>query len=175
MMARRNTGTKKGIFRHSLEAPVMLNRVPKSMKELRKELSDFSGAFREMPPVLARNIRENIDSRGSRIGKSWKPAKEKYDKRKRREGKGGRQLDYIGTLRKQLTSPTGAKYSISKRRIVWGTTKKTPYARAVHFKKLPFFELNERTKAKLQSIMDDHALVKLDKSTKALWGAGSGK
>ena len=164
---KRKSGTKRGIFNHSLDAPGMLRSIPRSFGELKKELRDFSGAFREMPPVFARNIGENIDSRGSAIGKPWKKADEQYVERKTSEGRGGRQLSYMGRLRDQLTSPTGAKYRISKRRITWGT-KKLPYARAVHFTKLAFFELNERTKRVLQRIMDEHAVVKLNRAVDVL-------
>jgi len=162
--------TRKGVFRHSIESPRILRKIPKAMKELRDELLDFTDAFREMPPVFSKGIANNISTRGGSLGETWKANTKAYQERKQREGKGNVPLEYTKYLREQLLSGRGVKYRIRKRGMMWGT-KKLPYARAVHFGGKPFFAISQKMADELQEIMDRHSVAKLDKATRVLEGA----
>jgi hypothetical protein len=68
----------------------------------------------------------------------------------------------------QLTSPTGPRVSVSKRKLKW-RTRKLPYARALHFKLgKEFFALSDRTAKRIADIMDRGSLQKLNRATQAL-------
>ena len=164
-MARR--GQQKGVFRHSLSVSRLLRKLPPALKDLKKDLQDYSGAFREMPPVLQKGVAQNIASEGASIGKSWKPNQREYVERKRKEGKSPRNLEYTRHLRAAILSGSGVFTRISKRKLSWGT-RNLPYARAVHFGGKPFFELSARMKKKLKEIIDDHTIARLEKAAEEL-------
>jgi len=164
-MARR--AAKKGVFTKTLETPKMLRKIPKSMKDLRNSLLDYSDAFREMPPIFQQGVIANINSKGSTIGETWDPNSKAYKVRKAAEGKGNVPLEYTKDLKRKIASGAGIKFRIRKRGMMWGT-KKIPYARAVHFGGQPFFVISPQMNAKILVVMDKHTTQKVKKATRVL-------
>ena len=167
MAPRTKRARKSGVFKVELETPRIVRAIPKALRTLRGELLDYREAFKEMPPILAAGIAQNIGTKGGAINERWKQSDEEYKDRKKKAGKGSKQFIFSGDVKNQVTAPRGGKVRIAKRTLTWGT-KKLPYARALNFKKLAYWGLSDQIKVKIQNIMDKWSVRKLDRATQIL-------
>jgi len=134
------------------------------------KLKDWRPAWKRLLPHLADGLRDNINSQGGRLGRSWAPLTMAWRRRKQRLGKGRAPLVFSGKLLSLVSSPRRGKRSLTKKRLKFGPNKKYQFVQHFGDKRgnLPereYIAWNTKMDKRRQQIMDQHMV-------KALLGIG---
>lgn len=173
-MARRRTGTSKGVFRWSIGIPPLLRQMPKILGDMGQDFVDFSEAFEQVPRILASEIGGNIRSRKTPEGTIWRqftnPFTKRYQKRKDREGFGRAELVYNGDLLGQVSSAVGGRLTIKPLSLIWGTSD-IEHAATVNFgapdkgiHPRRFFGVTDGIREGVGRVIDSAAAKKLERA-----------
>jgi hypothetical protein len=164
----------KGDFRFRIRANPSPAAISKILGGLGEEFSDWRPAWQRMVPTLADGILENIDTRGASLGETWPAERDRYVRRKARQGFGRMELYRTGTLVSQLSPASGVR-RMGRRSVSFGT--KVPYGRAVNFGRngargRRFMGWSPRMKTAAEMVMHEHAQALLSKAAARIASLG---
>lgn len=136
--------------------------VSRALWQLRAGLGDFRPAFKDIVPVLAAGVQQNIQSQGGTLGKPWAPLSESALRKKLRYRKARSILHSSGRLIRYSTTPSG-KRSLTKRVLRFGPPLR--YPAILHFgvkgkKNLParpFLAFSGKMRSETSAILERHA------------------
>ena len=111
---------------------IRINPSPKRLAramgpEFKKEFSDYRDAWRELLPLWAKGLEDNVHSQGRNLGEAWAPLAPSTIRRRSGRTPG----IATGRMVARLGSPTRAKRSLTKSRLRVGPREK--YAHIFHF------------------------------------------
>lgn len=106
-------------------------RIAGGLRSLGKESRDLRSVWKKLLPILAQELGAAVRSEGAAIGQRWPQLAADTLARKRRLGRGRAALIGTGRLLSQLTSPSRAKASLTKRRLKVGPRER--YMFVMHY------------------------------------------
>lgn len=127
-------------------------------------LADKAVDYRPVWPAAAQAMADEtaaiIDSRGAALagvasyGGQWEPADSRYLRRKARDGRGGVDLLYTGTLRSRLSAAAGVLRQ-TPTMLQFGV-KGLPYAAMMNFVRRPFLGWTNTLRARCTELLNAH-------------------